>query len=954
MKHALSFACCLSLAGLLPSAGIAVEEQLLNGSFEDGLTHWNQSVEGTAAADETLTIDETFASEGKSSLFVERTTTPVWLTKEVKVKPNTGYRLKFSYFTEKLTGDTLMLFFYLRDEERRSLGDYGTQTLPGTANVWVEVELEFTTPSDAFLAGIDFYFKPGVKCWIDNVELIADDSIMPLDFSVLYPDNKPLYEEVMIPDSAPEKPLAYPYWTYSMQKALYASTAKMLGIPYSIESEIEESAKHNLAPFQHGLHKPYPELTLKHKTPALFYPVSICYSLALEQGAVEATNGMANYNDPIYSEVVKKTIRETPMEGVDPDQPLFVFLADEWYRILTYIPTEEKRTDDYWKTLDPIVKERFGFGKYGLPASDDDPDPFKKIAYLRCQADQSIATLLDWRREILRANPKAIIVGTDEWSSATPLDWERMAQASDIQPGQTLHYRRGVFRFTSSYLTKFYHDLTGKPVYPYLQFIKYPSPPKIEALYEWMDQIFQAGGSGVFAGAVEWFDRELNHPKISDPEKWEAFLSICDRAQRMNKLKLPEDPKIAIHYGSYTAMANGRNASSKPFAWYSLLGPRSRSYPTITDDFRIDRDNSRWDKFSLVVLPDQKFLSEETIHAIERFLSRGGTLLVPDRDAFQFRIDGEDLTNWREKLLGVKTVELLPKPETIVLADGTSLFNPGSYAFALELLDPDNTTILATYPNGQPAMIEHSVGEGKVIFCGFEAATDFSVDSVEWVKYWRNFLAERDIPLDDPIWRFTFPREEPSEKIWHNYLAATGNGYQMIRNQQESWMNLPNADGSYRYDVAPQMIPDAVGEDGTVPFSTGKLTNRGNWKQLAVDGSGYFTDPNAKAEENWVVRFGQEETSANAITIDLGKSFDLAGMRFYFNGNFPGATVSTSNDGKSFTEQGSLASGTGDTYTVLERTLDLSGTGRFVRIAWPERNGGTLTLIETDIWVKKP
>lgn len=36
-----------------------------------------------------------------------------------------------------------------------------------------------------------------------------------------------------------------------------------------------------------------------------------------------------------------------------------------------------------------------------------------------------------------------------------------------------------------------------------------------------------------------------------------------------------------------------------------------------------------------------------------------------------------------------------------------------------------------------------------------------------------------------------------------------------------------------------------------------------------------------------------------------------------------------------------------------ERTLDLSGTGRFVRIAWPERNGGTLTLIETDVWVKK-
>ena len=658
---------------------------------------------------------------------------------------------------------------------------------------------------------------------------------------------------------------------------------------------------------------------------------------------------MPNPNDPaLVNAFVDRIDSDNGMpRTVDRERPCFYFIFDEMFLSQTRIPKPETRINDYWKRADATVKEKYGFGKFGLPESTDDTDPFRWIAYLRWQADLSVKTVRTLASAFRNKCPKAIILGPDEIATFCPHDWERMGREIDIATGQTLCAAGGSRRFNVGYLVKFHRDLTNRPVYPYVQLIKYGRSPTVETVYDWFDQLLQAGGEGAFVGAVEWFDRSLNHPKYAAPRKWRAVLDIVDTMQALPQVRRPEDKTMAVHFGSFTQMSRRTPDQTRMGATFAMLGPRAKAWFTFTDDFQIERDTTRWDEFKVVVLPDAKYADRSLCDAALRFVRRGGTLVVTDPEAFSFLLDGSDPAAFRKQLFGVARSE--GEPQNTIVLNGLSVNNPDPRGLAVKTIEGEDVKTLVSFGDGSPAVVTHGLGKGNVWYFAFNPNTDATVYDPRWIRQWRSWLEELEVPLDQDIWRFRLPRkplpEEPADR------CLTGNAVRFRRNVGGVSMNV-DVPGGYRYEIPPQASPDCDESSGDelIPFNKGLLTNRR--KMLALTGpSGKAADKKTMAMENWVVRFGPEETVANAITVDLAEPRALSRCSLVYSGTLPEITIAGSIDGDSWKSIGTMAADSTSTKAVHVAENSVTGQFRYVRLAFAARKPRTtLTLAELEVW----
>ena len=294
-------------------------------------------------------------------------------------------------------------------------------------------------------------------------------------------------------------------------------------------------------------------------------------------------------------------------------------------------------------TRKKTVKSKYGFGKFGPPESAEDTDPFKWIAYLRWQADLSVETVRTLAEAFRKKCPKAIILGPDEIATLCPNDWERMGRVIDVATGQILCAAGGARRFNAGYLVKFHRDLTSRPVYPYVQLTKYGRSPTVETVYDWFDQLLQAGGEGVFLGAVEWFDRSLNHPKYAAPRKWWARARYCGTNADATARPPPRRQDDGTPFRQFHAdvpPGSGSNADGSNVRHAGARGRRRGSRLRTTFRSREILRSGMSSRSS--VLPDAKYADPSLCDAALRFVRRGGTLVVTDPEAFSFLLDGSD------------------------------------------------------------------------------------------------------------------------------------------------------------------------------------------------------------------------------------------------------------------------------------------------------------------------
>ena len=937
--------------GLLGSYARA---DLENGSFEDGLAGWRQYwFRGAAGA--SIQPDKTFHREGATSLAIKIPAdhSRFRLSQTREIKPNTMYRIVFWFYTHATRGKGGTFRIGPSDAAGGHLGYFGHRTLHPTGNVWTEHEVFFKSPALARQAMFEFNFHGPLEGWLDHVRCERVDPAANKDLQLLYDERPAVYEELIVPGSEPKTPRMFPYWSYSADRSHFNATALRYGHRYDLEAEFKECAKRRFAPLVRMWHQRRPELADRCDTPATYYPAcrTNIIKKAVANGAVPCRGNMPNTNAPLLRRAFVEYIdadNEMPRKS-DREKPCFYFVFDEMFGTQLHVPPVKDRTSDYWKNADATVKEKYGFGKYGVPESRQDADPLKWIAYLRWQADLSVETVRVLAEAFRKKCPKAIILGPDEFATFCPMDWQRMGQVVDVATGQTLCSAGGARQFNAGYLVKFHRDLTNRPVYPYVQLIKYGRSPSVETLYGWIDQLARGGSEGMFVGAVEWFDRDLNHPRYAAVQKWQATLDIAQTLQTMGRVRRPDDKTMALHFGSFTQMARGASPDQTVVgATYGMLGPRARAWFTFTDDFQIERDVTRWDEFKVVVMPDAKYVDRSLCRAARRLVQRGGTLIVTDPEAYSFALDGTDLADFRKELFGVTRAKGTPQT-TLVIGD-KKLTNPDPRELTITITDPDRTTVLASFADKSPAIVEHRLGKGRVWYFALNPNNDATVDDVRWIRPWRAWLGKLGVPLDHDIWRFQIPRKplaaDPTDQ------CLTNNAVRFRRNVGEVSMNV-DLPGSYTYAIAPKAGPETHAEnaEGPIPFKQGLLTNRRDMLAAKRDAAGNPTDAEAMALENWIVRFGADETGANAITVDLTKPCDLTRCRLVYSGTLPEVTVEAGPDAKTWTPLATIASAETDTKTVLIAKAALQGKFRFVRFRFAARQANrALTLAELDIW----
>ena len=435
------------------------------------------------------------------------------------------------------------------------------------------------------------------------------------------------------------------------------------------------------------------------------------------------------------------------------------------------------------KCAEEVLRD-YGFGKYAMPAPGD-PDfqrdeanqPFRWIAYNRWMAQRYADSKKVMYEALQSADPGAKYSPCDYWfmSGFIPFDFTKMAKYSDIVEcdpyASSGERQKGRGLYNHGFGPKFLSDITGKPVRSIVQAFDYAGYAMTpEDLLEWVSQSMRAGASH-----ISYY--QMDNPKYNAPERWKMMLYISEVLTGMKAVKLPTDAEVAILYSSDTHRSQGPSTkASEMYTAYSILGERIGSWFDFVDDESLDSGGKSLSKYRALYIPLGAYQRESVVRKIADFVRNGGTVICGDPAVFSRDINGADLSAWRETIFGVRatcpkardSMEIAQSPWT-GSASGLKLpvFRPvGRGGWSDDngwLVSPARlgVSVLATFPDGSPAITCSAYGSGEAIyFAANPFVPDCLVEGRGWEKLFRAIQEHLGAKTDRPIWRFKLPPQE--------------------------------------------------------------------------------------------------------------------------------------------------------------------------------------------------
>lgn len=639
-----------------------------------------------------------------------------------------------------------------------------------------------------------------------------------------------------------------------------------------------------------------------------------------------------------------------------------IWAGDEIFESFAIKVVPMDKRDDAVRAIDREIKEKFGFGKYGMPESPTDPDPLKRIAYRRWINARLTETYAKARETVKKINPRLVMLSPNISSAGVPMDIEAMSPYFDAacnQSATTLDpFTR---RLSTGADTKALADLSGLPVFGAVQHHFVRGDP--QALREEFSQIFRNGGQGVWLHAAEWWDRELETGKYTNTLQWRAMREICDMAAKMNKVKLPT-PDTAMLYASDTFLTHIDNPkmsneeTPQVYAAYAALGPCVGTWFSFVSDRQIDRGTRQLGNYKALYIPRGMYERGAVLDKMEQYLREGGTVICTDPTAFTWDINGESLTARWEKITGVRTGRPLPPEKTsaTVRAAGflrlerdlaITLPTPG---VELTVLDP-SVRPLASYDDGSPAATIRTYGKGNVIFFGSDPFLSQDKNSGV-IALVRSIQLAVGAQTDLDIWRFKLP---PFKTVYvadpeaHKCLTnnAVDRTFYLGNSDAKSVHNLATG-GAYTYDRFPTGIAD-VAKAGEISFDQGHLTNR----KLAYASRNLAGERNPPELEKWIVSYSNRNPVT--LTVDLKKPYALDRFTLFYSGILPDLTIEGSADRQQWERLGSCAVQRA-TEDVIDVSVPVKGKYRYVRARFAQRREDVMMelcemeLCEMEIW----
>lgn len=794
----------------------------------------------------------------------------------------------------------------------------------------------------------------------------------------------PLFEPLLGDVAGPERIL---YWSticgdkHGRSQRWLPAHAKKFGHRFVFEEQLEETARYKLVPRgrtrpalrKHGV---VTWLTASNRrgygTPAGW--------LGDERPLLpNVTRGGGWIMDPRWLE---QYVERAVANAVSNEQWSLCAGDEMWEGLAINVVPRDK----WYKEViaaDEEIREKYGFGKYGMPASDEDADPFARIAHRRWVNDKLTETFRKTYEAVKKVNPD-IVMHSPNFSSGVPAgDIEAWGPYFDIFTAQSdnspLVPWPSPFVLRVGCDTKVLVDLAGgKPVWMNPHNAKEPDAGWTvtpEDVIERYSQIFRNGGHGIWLLASEWYERELSHPKYAEPAKWRAMLHVVDTVTHMNLPKLPEQADCAILYCSDSLLASRWGDIKHGSKWridsaYVVLGPMLRSWFHFVSDRQIERGSRDLNDYRVLYIPFAEYERAPVLDKIVEYVEAGGTVVCTDVDAFNWNINGESLSDKWTELTGVSKVRkregsstvttVMPNP--LPLAEQLSI---SSQIPAWEIVPADDKVkTLGKFDDGSPAITLHRYGKGKVIFFaadpfvspgGWQAKIAVVAGGTPIERFFEAVQKDVGARMGHDIWRFKLP-PFPGDVYQKEKGLCLTNNYVYDRNEPLLEPNNVQTGGTYTYSRPPTGIADATKGDEPIPFSEGHLTNRLKAWETRNPPASWDFHKLPETLRKWIVSW--TDPPPISITFDLKSDYPLDRVRLFYSQTMPALKVRGSRDAETWQTLASTGEETARIGPLLERgddvrdvRLSLEGTYRYVRLDFARRDGGEeLQLCEVDIW----
>ncbi|MBO4345485.1 MAG: hypothetical protein J5833_07005 [Victivallales bacterium] len=819
---------------------------------------------------------------------------------------------------------------------------------PGTTrySTWSRVSSRFEEP-DFFRVfkglGTDFARNCSDRYWKREQARVLTRKADDISWQI----ENPLYEELITAEPHPEHGESAYMWPRPLEDAGNTKFGLQYGVEYSRDAILKEYEEHRLHPFYHisGI----AEVAEWERKTGIGHCLYFPYYL---------DDWSASYNPATYKKMFDMTRKA--LEDY-PDTIWGISLGDEAYEWFLYHfidnannPKKLEASPELREAV-RIVKEQYGFGKYGVPKSSrgGSGERFEWLAtknYMYARTQEMQRDLYKLCQEYkYHGKPLVCISGDPMGGHNVVQQQSRDRNYCDVFTGQVVPVA-SKWRQNICYTTKILKDFTGKSVWPCAHVEPYSRSNDVKATAEYLSEVARAGGSGL----QMWnYDLANSNRRMGDTRfdyyghrpRWDVIMDIADKFRTIGKLKFPKDD-LAIYLSTDTFSCYRNPPCDSSEALFTFAGPSSGAWFKFICGTQIRDNDIKLNDWKAIMFSnaDVEFVGNQK--AFMEYVKNGGVLVCFDADAFTYNEDGTDTSANREALFGAKTVkkDVFAGFSFVEESLSAGIDKATVYSVASKnVLQPlEGTKVLAKFATGDiAATVKDYPGGGRAVL--FAAMPNSShVSSKSWREMMKQLIANLGIKTDEDIWRFQFPYE-PEKKPEFRDNCLTSNYFYWYLNQPVEIANVKYNGGTYSYTLP----PDGDSADVKYAFPEGNLCNR----IKALEIGDYYHPKNAPLMKEGKISTRMffdtwTKTDAFEISVDLSREAEIHTVKLFFNGSLP-SVAAYLDDGTSATAEGQETSGV----SMLE--IKLNGKSRNVRLAVAARpEGKKLILSEMEIWGK--
>ncbi|MBO4512068.1 MAG: hypothetical protein J5746_04835 [Victivallales bacterium] len=700
------------------------------------------------------------------------------------------------------------------DSSFSKLGNFSLKTTPGR-----ESRLDYKANGQKKVASIKYSVlsendagKVLYSGTFTFPQLSAKEKLLAL------PVDKPLFNELLSNEHLPKRDFHGFQWIFGVgQKGYMQQFGIQYGIPFSVRGVAQENKDTGMAN--------YSNLTMIDWMNKEVFCKELGIPIAAMPRVLERNIKSGLHHASIVIPEIRKLWLEDVKTIASNKQVRIITWADESAECAeNRIIADFKQLPDNadLKEFDAMVKQKYGKGKYGIPASFDESDPLAWIAYRRALNDELVKLYHEAYDLAKSINPDIIVVSDDPVGHQSKIysfaDWK---DSFDIVTHQ-LYPRNHPGLDDFGFVTRYVSTLTGAEEFwpcPHIEEYGASFTP-MEVLYK-LSAAVRNGATGFHyylhdSTGNNSGKKYLIHERWGAPDRYAVEIGAQKMLATMPKLAFPEwDSAVFTSTDSLRALPFRATPANDIYLHTYLGYGAGLSYSFVNEQTLEKLAN-----YKLIITVENKYISKKAMKALQSYVREGGTLLVLWNDAFQLTPEGDSLEKERQALTGVEYKGYCVNPLN---------FNYGGKrvpvaAIRCPKLNPlRGAKTLVRFANGDAALVENRCGKGKVLTLAANPCSSKLIDLPEWKSFFLKICQQCDVKTKCDFWRFQFPasilpKNEalPEKCLTNNYVKWEHFTPVMPCNG--------NVTGTYTFSPEPNWAKDV--QTGIIPFDKGKLTDR--------------------------------------------------------------------------------------------------------------------------------